>query len=369
MAAVEFAEKKAVVLDNGSGVVKAGFAGDDAPRAVFQSIVGHDKNTGETYVGQDALEKKTRCKLAYPIEHGIVTDWKDMEMVWRTTFFQELRVEPNEHPVLLTEPPLNPKANRERMASIMFETFNVPALYIEIQAVLALYASGRTNGVVFDSGDGVSHVVPIYEGFALIHSIKRIDLAGRDLTEFMMTLLMEHGHSFTTSAEREIVRDIKETLCFVSQNFEKDVAVGESSAELERLYTKPDGYQVVVSTERFKAPELLFKPYFIGKEFPGIHEVIFQAINESDRDVQADLYANIVLSGGTTMFEGLASRLEAEIQGLAKKKVRVIAPVERRYSVWIGGSILSSLTTFQDMWITNTEFSQSGPEILHRKRL
>ena len=362
-----------IIIDNGTGYFKAGFSGEEEPRVVFPAIVGRPKNvafmglakSNDFYVGLQAEHKRGILNLKYPIEHGIVNDWDDMEKVWEHTF-DELRANPEDHNVMLTEAPKNPKTNREKMAKIMFESFNVPGLYIAIQAVLSVYSAGKFTGIVCDSGDGVTNFVPIFDGYALPHSILRMNLAGRDITDYLINLLNEVGVSLTTSAEREIAKDIKEKTCYVALDFEE-----EKRHYKEMSYEMPDGTVIKVKDQRFRVPEILFRPENYRKEARGIAQKCYDSINLSDIDIRKNLYQCIILSGGTTMFRGLPERLSKDVKSLAPEKmkdeVKVIAFPERKNSVWIGGSILSSISTFYSMLITKEEFEESGVSIVHRK--
>ncbi|ODM91490.1 Beta-centractin [Orchesella cincta] len=338
-----------VVIDNGSGVIKAGFAGEQIPKSRFPNYVGRPKHVrvmagaleGDLFIGPKAEEHRGMLSIKYPMEHGIVTDWNDMERIWQYIYDKhQLHTFSEEHPVLLTEAPLNPRKNREKSAEIFFETLNVPALFISMQAVLSLYATGRTTGVVLDAGDGVSHAVPIYEGFALPHSILRMDVAGRDVTRYLKLLLRKEGHLFKTSAEFEIVRTIKEKECYLSSNPFKE----ESSDGENRVYKLPDGNTLDVGPARFRAPEVLFRPDLLGEECDGVHEMLY-------------------------IIPRLGDRLLGELRKLAPKdvKIKISAPQDRLYSTWIGGSILASLDTFKKMWVSKKEFEEEGMRVVHRK--
>ncbi|KYK60618.1 Actin-related protein, ARP1 class [Drechmeria coniospora] len=402
-----------IVLDNGSGTIRAGFAGDDLPKCYFPSWVGRPKHLrvlagaleGDVFIGQKAAtELRGLLKIRYPLEHGIVTDWDDMERIWEYVYGDGLktlseevrrlstalalavvvvivvvvvvtlltrRPTPRQHPVLLTEPPLNPRSNRDTAAQILFETFNVPALHTSIQAVLSLYASGRTTGIVLDSGDGVSHAVPVYEGFAMPSSIRRIDVAGRDVTEYLQTLLRKSGYVFHTSAEKEVVRLIKESVSYVAHDprrEERDWVGVKASESKFAEYVLPDGHRLMIGPERFRAPEILFDPEIIGLEYQGVHQIVVDAISRTDLDLRKSLYSNIVLSGGSTLTKGFGDRLLTELQKLAVKdmRIKIFAPPERKYSTWIGGSILAGLSTFRKMWVSIDDWHEN-PDIIHTK--
>jgi centractin len=405
-----------VVIDNGSGNLKAGFAGEDKPKTFGSNIVGRPKyqkimggsgslvgddgqNSSlnqETFIGDLAQQNRGLLKLLYPVDHGIVKNWNDMEKVWHHTYSHDLKANAEDHPLLITEAPLNPRSNRDKMCQVMFEVFNVPCLFVSIQAVLSLYASGRTTGVVVDSGDGVTHVVPVFEGFSLPTSVKRMDVAGRDITEQLaFNIRKMSGVSFTSSSEFEIARLIKEKCCYVSKDPIKDEKLAETSyylgnndSEFFTKYKLPDGHEVQLGAERFRSLEILFNPQLIGDESPGIHELTSLSISKTDLDLRPSLYQNIILSGGNTLLQNFGDRLISELKQQqtssttqytnvwnkliattsydTKMKIKIYAPPERKYSTWIGGSILAGLSTFKKMWVTSQEYEEN-PDIIHVK--
>jgi len=253
------------------------------------------------------------------------------------------------------------------MTQIMFENFGVPGLYICLQQVLALYAYGRTTGTVVDVGDGVSHTVPIYEGYALPHAILRMDYGGRNLTDYMKKLISERGYTFTNYQDNttgRTIRDIKEKCCFVAANLNPEM-INSASNSKEINYELPDGNIIKLGHERFKCPEALFEPSFIGREADGIHHALANAIMKTDLDIRSDLRKNVCVAGGSSLFEGFPERLEASQN--KTQACKVVAQPERKYSTWIGGSIVASLSTFEEMWISRAEYEEHGPSIVHRK--
>jgi centractin len=369
-----------VVIDNGTGVLKAGFAGAEKPRVVFRSCVGRIKHVrvmpggalegNDVFIGPTAEEHRGALKLSYPVENGIVNNWGDMEKVWTYVYSRDnLNVVSEEHAVLLTEAPLNPLSNREKAAEIFFEGLNVPALYCSVQAILSLYASGRTTGVVLDSGDGVTHVVPVYEGFAIPNAISRMDIAGRNITNHLQLLLRRSGHIFQTSSEFEVVRQIKENCCVVAFNPTEQ----EHQTQSKCPYQLPDGSILEMGSETFRAPEILFHPEIIGSEHRGIHDCLVKSLMKTDIDLRRLLFSQIVLAGGSTLFPGFGDRLLNEVRkhSLSPKdmKIRIAAPPERLHSTWIGGSILASLSTFKNMWISKSDYLEHGARMLSKNQL
>jgi actin-related protein 2 len=376
--------KNVIVCDNGTGFVKCGFAGSNFPAAIFPSVIGRpilraeekvdDVEIKDIMVGEDASKLRAMLQLSYPMDNGIVRNWEDMEHLWSHTFQNALKVNPKDCKIMLTEPPMNPKKNRERMVQTMFEKYGFNACYVAIQAVLTLYAQGLLTGVVVDSGDGVTHIVPVYEGFALPHLTRRLDVAGRDVTRYLIKLLLLRGYAFNRTADFETVRQIKEKLCYVGYDLELETKLAQETTVLVENYTLPDGRVIKVGSERFEAPEALFQPHLVDVEAVGMAEQLFNCIQAADLDIRSEFYKHIVLSGGSTMYPGLPSRLEKEIKQLYlqrtlngdasrmdKFKVRIEDPPRRKHMVFLGGAVLAEIMKDkEDFWMTKKDYDEGG---------
>lgn len=325
-------------------------------------------------VGEEASKLRSMLEVNYPMENGIVRNWDDMREVWRHTFEDKLQIDCSKTKVLLTEPAMNPKRNREKLITEMFETFQFEGVYVAVQAVLTLYAQGLLTGVVIDSGDGVTHIVPVYEGFALPHLTRRLDIAGRDVTRYLIKLLLLRGYAFNASADFETVRQMKEKLCYVGYDIEVEQKLANETTVLVETYSLPDGREVKVGGERFGAPECLFQPHLLGIEGMGMAELLFDCINSADIDTRAEFYKHIVLSGGSTMYPGLPSRLEREIKQLyldrtlkgdisrlSKFKIRIEDPPRRKHMVFLGGAVLADIIKDkEEVWISRKEYEEQG---------
>ncbi|XP_031229530.1 actin-related protein T1 [Mastomys coucha] len=366
-------DNPAVILDNGSGLCKIGISGEIEPRHVINSVVGHPKfnipsarSNLKRYVVGEAQSMYGGLYLHYPIERGLVTRWDDIEKLWKDLFEWNLGVKPNEQPVFMTEPSLNPRETREKTTEIMFEKFEVPALYLCNHAVGALCASACITGLVLDSGDGVTCTVPIYEGYSLPHAITKLYVAGRDITEHLTRLLLAKGYNSPCILNKAVVDDIKKKLCSVSWGY-KDTE--KSCQQFLSEYTLPDGNTIQMSDHLCHAPEVLFTPDHLGVHDLGISKMVSSSIMKCDIDIQENLFAEIVLSGGTTLFPGLQDRLLRELELLASEgtPIKITASPDRCYSAWIGGSVMTSMTTFKQMWVTAEDFREYGAYVIQRK--
>ena len=364
-----------LVLDNGSGIFKAGFSGDKAPKVVFPNVIGKSRSTDDDFylIGGEATHSVDALDLSHPLDHGFVNNWDDMEKVWHHALFNELHVSPKEHPVLLTEPPLNPRPDRERMTQIMFESFDVPSLSICIQAVLSLYASGRKTGCAVDIGYSNCQILSVYEGYASRNSVSNFDLSGKDIPQYMSEELVKRHSHLSSPESLSIARKVKERLTYVALDYEQEVQTIVDSPTRKRSFRLPDGHAVPIGEERFKCPEVFFQPSLVGRDVEDLPHSILRCIDQSvegfKKDIRGKLYSNIVLSGGSSLFPGFVERMTKELLAVAPPamKVKVVAQPERKYSVWIGGAIKSAMSLFKDSWITKEDYYEYGPSIVHRK--
>lgn len=332
-------------------------------------------------IGEEASELRSMLEVNYPMENGIVRNWEDMTHLYDYTFGEsKMNLDTKNTRVLLTEPPMNPMKNREKMIELMFERYQFHSCHIAIQAVLTLYAQGLVTGVVVDSGDGVTHFCPVYDGFSLPHLTRRLDIAGRDITRYLIKLLLLRGYAFNHSADFETVRMLKEKLAYVAYDIELEQKLALDTTVLVEPYTLPDGRVIKVGGERFGAPEALFQPHLINVDSVGVAELLFNTIQAADMDLRSDFYKHIVLSGGSTMYPGLPSRLEREIKqlylervlkgdtaALSKFKIRIEDPPRRKHMVFMGGSVLADIMKDKDeFWLLREDYQEQGLRCLDK---
>ncbi|XP_067417247.1 actin-1-like isoform X2 [Emydura macquarii macquarii] len=336
----------AVVIDTGTSCTKSGLAGDEKPRSVVPSCVG---------VSTDMV-----------MTHGVVTDWDALEMLWHHVFYTELGVCPEELAVLVTDAPLSPTTNREKMAELLFENFEVPAMLVAHRSLLSVYSYGRTNGLVIGSGSGTSYTAPIHDGYILPHATYRLDVAGSALTHYLAKLMGECGNPFQEE-ELELVRMIKEKCCYVPEDFHAELAGDEKKYLMD--FTLPDRQVISIGSERFRCSEALFAPSVLGFPEVGLHVHAMNSIRKCKPERQPELLANVLLAGGTTMLRGFSERLKRELlqmEAVGKGQVGILASPHRSFSAWLGGSIVASLNAFQNVWISRQAYNEKGPFVVHR---
>ena len=369
-------QQSPIIFDIGSQTTKAGISGEDSPRITIPTIIGKIRREivmpgmgqKEMYIGEEIETLQGDLTLSHPVQRGIVTNWEEVEKLLYHLYYNELRVAPEEQPTLLTEATRNPKKNSSKMIELMLETFSVPQTQLVNPGVLVLYGSGKLTGLVVESGDGVTQIVPIHEGLLTSSAIQRYQFGGNDITSKFVELLTESGIYFSSSTELEVAREMKEKMCIVNEDRQNDSQNRQKSGS-EMKYTLPDGNEITLESERWRSTEVLFDPSLVGYELPGLHEMINLSIMKCDSSLKKLFWKNIILSGGNTLFSGIDNRLKNELNGIVKKntEIDVYCVKERRYLSWIGGSVLASLSTFKDQWVTKEEYHEFGIDIKLKK--
>ncbi|XP_078533996.1 actin-like protein 7B [Lissotriton helveticus] len=366
-------ETKAIIIDFGTHHCKAGYAGDHKPTYVVSTTVGKHlqataktgDNRKESYVGQELLNTELHLKLVNPLQHGIVVDWNCVQDILEYIFKKEMNIAPEEHAALVSDPPLGPITNREKYSEMMFEVFGSPAIHIANQSILSMYSYGRISGLVIETGHGVSYVVPIHEGYMVPNLTKRVDYAGSDVSKYLKQLLNDAGHSFTDE-DLPMMDYMKKKCCYVSLDLDYEMGLPLSDYMVD--YELPDGHIITVSKERFLPSEVLFYPSLLAVNQPGLHTLAIGSINRCGAGLRQEMLGNILLCGGSTVLEGFPERFLGEMNKAFPDEVPIVeASSERKYAVWTGGSVLASLKSFQQLWVSKEEYDEQGPLVIYNK--
>ncbi|EGC33759.1 hypothetical protein DICPUDRAFT_48789 [Dictyostelium purpureum] len=398
--------------------------GDDSVVGISESEIGEKEDIDQVkktyYTGTNAITyRRPHMEVINPLSDGLIKNWDAMEQIWNHTFYERLHINPMDHPILLAEPSFNTRVIREKVSEIMFEKYHTPALFISKNAVLSSFSSSKSTSLVLDSGGGMTSITPVFEGYVVKNGIVKSNLAGNKLTEEYYKVLSSKNitinpinlikkveikagefsitpyniPTLTESYKRyvtlETVRDIKETSCRVA-----DRDLGEEINIAQVPYELPDGNLLEIGSDRFQIPELLFNPAPLNEQllaasssaaaalngtdttttnstpqqYQGLAKMIIESLEKSDTDIRKELISNLILTGGNTLFTGFQDRLVRDISEISYNKAKIVSnQTEKKNSVWIGGSILGSLGTFQQMWMSKSEWEEYGRPLVEKK--
>lgn len=364
----DYGKKPSIIIDNGSYMIKSGFSNDDSPRICFRNCFGYPKNEDiyykDYYIGNQMKGQMCALRLDYLIKDGVIQNWDKMEKMWGYLFKDQLNVDPLEYNIILTQPLMNSKDEKEKMAQIMFETFNVPSLYLAYSIDLSFYSSFKGSGLFIDLGANSTQISAFLDYVPIPYKFERLYYGGNAITDYLFDLFHRNSKMFYNDKNKSSVEDIKEKACYVALDFDDEIKSVEPFT-----YTLPDNKDITVRDERILATEAIFKPSLINKDVLGLHQICNKII-ESCGDNKKELYNYINISGGNSLFEGLRKRLEKEIKNTAKydeqEEVRVIKSEYGKFSVWMGGKILSEISTFENLLITKEMYEESGCSIIYK---
>uniref|UniRef100_A0A8C6IFE0 Actin, epsilon 1 n=1 Tax=Mus spicilegus TaxID=10103 RepID=A0A8C6IFE0_MUSSI len=367
-------EKTPLVCDYGSGFSKVGFSGTQAPQAVFPTILGKMKHTNvleglgeqDWFIGAETQTNRTELNMYYPISRGAITNWDNVEKIWHYSFYHSLQIAPEQHPILITEAPLTSKEAKSRMTQAQGQ-----GMICTSQRPLRSGNSISTHhgaGTAIESGDGMTYFVPVMNGYPLHLSTTKLDIAGQDLTLYLMKLLSDNGNVLETIADLEYIRDLKDKYSYVALDYNMEMSK-TSAPSFQKKFTLPDGKEINLGQEAFMCSEALFDTSLLERANPGIHMLTLESIMSCEKSHQRTLFNCIVLTGGTSACTGLRFRMQKEMAKVVSPDfcVKVTASPYAKYSAWIGASILSSLPLSKDMWITNHEYLEIGPSVIFRR--
>lgn len=327
--------------------------------------------------GDETSPVRHLLDMRCPISNGVIQNIDDMIELWNYAFYEKLGLSSGhlkERRLLLSEVPLFSMQHRTALYEVMFETYGFAGLQSAVQGVLTLFSSGLETGVAVECGEGISHCTPIFEGYALPNANRQLLLGGKDITDYLSRLLQRRGYSFHQSHDVETVRRIKERFCYAAVDRALETQLAVSTTTLEQQFLLPDGSVCSIGAERFEATEVLFQPHLIDVESEGLSAQLWSCIQAADIDLRASLYGSIVLSGGSTMFPGLSTRLAHDMSELflthnakgdrsrlRKFPLRIEDPPRRKHMVFLGGATLATLTAgTPQMWMSRAEWEEGG---------